>query len=125
MINAKIPLKLARGKKTVTDQVAEIKIEVPSDRLVIGGRAWFENQHPDDYVVIDVVDDQDNILDSFTDSEVPEECQGWYICNLGFIDVASIGLPAMLPEGTFLRITGHKGDETADTLRINIKWGAE
>jgi len=119
-------VRIARGKVTADGSgLAEIKLQIPSaGRFVKGGVAWFDNCHADDHVLIDLVDGSDNIIGTFTDSDMVSESQGWYIPKpTCILEVDSLNSAQKIPGGQYLRIKAQKGDNSQDTLRFNIKWG--
>jgi len=132
-------LKIARGKKTpgATGGVYEIKLKVPGTpgsgdgRIVKGGQGWFNNHHVDDFAEIFIQDD-DNILGggsnqivgTYTDTEVDEANQGWYFEPDGCVRLDALIDAGFIPSGMYLHMKATKGDGvTNDTFRCNIKWG--
>ena len=137
-------LKLAKGKGVTTASTpATVDIKSPGDpttkdgRVVRGGQAWFETPHADDYIEVYLVD-KDNlipvesrvafpnypIIGSFTDEEVDAANKGFWIpIHQKFIEVRAIGDMGFINAGFYLRMIGHKGDNSVDTFRANIEWG--
>jgi hypothetical protein len=130
-------LRMARAKEDTVDGVATLLIKIPGTpgvdlgRIISGGAAWFEVPHFDDHVTV-YLSDEDNItgagagaiVGKYTDDDVIEEDRGWYINkHKGWIDVRQLQMFGIVPAGLYMKIIGTKGDLSADTLRMNIKWG--
>lgn len=138
-------LKLAKGKGVTTVSTpAEIDVKSPGDptktsegRVVNGGQAWFDNPHPDDYVEVHLVDKDGivpeasrvafpsyPIIGSFTEMECMAANVGFWIpFHQKFINIRAIGDMGFINAGFYLRVIGHKGDNTVDTFRFNVEWG--
>ncbi len=112
----------ARGKADTVSGVAEIVMPIPSaGRVLSGGKCWFGVAHADDYYKIDILDGDDVVVKDLYDSDLPDACQGWYFHVSEEID--PIDSPMVLVGGVKIRLRAWKGDASADTLRVNIKWG--
>jgi hypothetical protein len=119
-------LQMAREKLTTSGGVADIKIDIPSGRYVVGGEGWFDgNPHPGDYVHLNILDDQDNIIIAFQDTALPAGEQGWFLRNGHMvIDKLVDGLDIGPEEGHHkVQILAYTGNGRADNFYVNIKWG--
>jgi len=138
-------LKLAKGKGvTTTTTPAIIDVKSPGDptnpkggRVVRGGQAWFENPHVGDYIEVYLVDidgiipvasrvafSSYPIIGSFTDDDVDAINKGFWIpIHSKYVEVRAIGDMGFINSGFYLRMIGHKGDNSVDTFRTNIEWG--
>jgi hypothetical protein len=131
----RVLLQMARAKKSTTNGVAELFLDIPSDRYIEGGQGWFEGQHHDDRVCLHIVSKANpaTILKSFQDDEMQNaDEKGWYMYDHGaghsMIDINPIvdGLdvdPSQVAGGMQIKITAETGDNRVDTLRANITWG--
>jgi len=115
---------MAKGKATAVNGVATIIITVPAVRKVSGGQAWFENHHPDDSVQVFITLPDGTVLNTYTDTQVAADNQGWYIGPSGKTEIRQMADFGTIPQaGLQLRVVGTKGDGSADTLRTNVLWG--
>ena len=136
-IHDKASLRMARMEAATTNGVATTKLKVPGvpgqdePRVVVGGAAWFDTVTPGDYIHVYIKDDDNllgqgagTIVGKYTDTDVPEGNQGWYINqHKGWADAAEIQRLGEIPAGMWIHIIGHKADNSSDTLRVNLKWG--
>ena len=132
IIPGSIKLLMARGDAATVGGVASILFKVPSNREVMGGFGCFDNQQPGDYVKI-YVTDEDNTLGygsgfkvgSFNDDDLPSDQQGWFMFPGNVLDIHSLmnDDPSAVTAPFWVRIEGYKNDGSADTLRVNMKWG--
>ena len=130
-----VKLLLAKGKATTdVNGRAEVIIEVPANgRSITGGDGCFSGQLPDDYLTIELRDDDDilgggagALVNAFHDLDEPTVNQGWFFLGgLLQLDPLIDGETTDLPGGLYLHIFGHKAvvPQTPETLYINLRWG--
>jgi hypothetical protein len=130
-------LQMARCKAATVEGVATINEKIPGTpgvdegRVVSGGAGWFETQHPDDHVEVYLVDKDnitgagvDAVVGSYTETDIAADYKGWFICqHKKILDIRQLEQFGHLPAGLYLQIIATKGDLSADTFRINLKWG--
>ena len=130
-------VRMAKAKADTVSGVSTILIKVPGTpgtndgRVISGGAGWFGNLHNDDHISI-FITDEDNlkgtgagaIVGTYTDLDCTDIQQGWFInSHKGFIDIHQLEMFGFLPAGFYVKIVATKGDLSADTFRINMKWG--
>lgn len=137
VIKERLKIKAAKAKASTSNGVATLDLKVPGvmangeGRYIKNGAVWFVDYHADDYIKVQVVD-VDNVLgygaglviDSFVDTDVPEENQGWYISPFDKIGrMETLREALFIPAQLYIRIIATTGDTRFDTLRLDVTWG--
>jgi len=129
-----IILKMACGKATTdVNGFVQLDIKVPGTpgsgdgRYIQGGSAWFANYHSDDHFKVHIID-VDNLLGYGAGFQVGSYTEdgtnaGFYAETDGKVHVNSMGFFGFAPSGMYLRMEGQCGDNTSDTIYMNIIWG--
>ncbi|MFQ5452253.1 MAG: hypothetical protein ACE5DQ_01695 [Candidatus Paceibacterota bacterium] len=117
-------LKPCRNKAATVSGTAEMKFKASGEyRLLKSGRAWFANPHVDDYFYASIHLANDiEVVKLYDDDVAGFQSKGLW-CTQGFVEMTNLLDIQDIPKDFYIKITGVKGDGSADTLYGNVFWG--
>lgn len=105
--------------------IGSAQITIPAEgRILSGGFGKFDNPLPGDKALaLEFLDPSgQNVIESFCDTRVPEENQGWWLRS-DALQIHALTNMRLVPGGVILRIRVKKETPIRDTFRCNLLWG--